>query len=144
MENTKHINKMENLCQKIHLPYIVGGRDKHEYFAHCCGAYVTEKSAIHAMISHLVEKNYISYDEYQEQYKYYKDCPTELQTYNTSKMKIVFEIFEKSLLSENDFTQHLKNITNTKEDLNFVCQNFGDSYFNEGWKWQINYTPILE
>lgn len=132
----------------VYIPVIVYGRDKYEYNAISCGCFLTEKSAINGIIEKLVENEFVSFDffldwlsdrkfEIAERKRECDEDEYNEDEYNEDD-KIISNIDEKNITKE-QFINYLKQKVNCDVNLLIsMCKEHGDSYYKDGWNFQID------
>lgn len=120
--------------QLIYVPIIVHGRDKYEYNAISCGCFSNNKSAINSLIDKLVETNFLAFDIFEN-------------ILEENKLnQIIVGVDENNITDEQLFVkQYLKEKVNGDIDmLKNVCNKYGDTYYNDGWNFQIDQHHITK
>jgi hypothetical protein len=133
------------MSQIVYVPLIVHGRDKYEYHAISCGCFLTKESACNNLLKKLIESNFISYDLFMD---ILSDRLCEIVEAEREGEEIEpddrFDNVSENI-TEEEFTQHLTQKVNGNVDiLDDICQSFGDSYYKDGWKFQIDEHYLTE
>ncbi len=110
----------EQTTMTVYVPVIIYGRAKYEYQATTCGVFRNKKDALHALIRKLFDEEWI--------------CPEyifaeESRTYGGDELK------------EDDIEYNIQVLckhANTVEDVIDICENLGNSFYNDGWKFEVN------
>lgn len=127
------------MSQLIYVPVIVHGRDKYEYHAISCGCFLTKENAINAIVDKLVENDFLPFDTF-------IDMLSDRFS-NIKEAEILGEEIEPDYIFDNltedvtieQFIQRLKQKVNGDVNiLEDICKHFGDSYYKDGWKFQID------
>ena len=109
---------------EIFIPLIIWGREKYVFHADKLGAYKTEKEAVHVIIDELFKKGFIR--EFEDRFEFPDDDVED----DCNKCR-----------DNNEYIQILKNKTKTEDELIFLCGQYGDTYYENGWNIRIdNYT----
>jgi hypothetical protein len=103
----------------LYIPIIASGRHR-KADAELCGLFKTEIEAQHALIDRLVYRGLISFDMY---------CDGKDED-------------EPEVEDEEAFCAMLKTRLANGAHLGSICEEMGDSYYGEGWTWQID-TRVL-
>lgn len=131
----------------VYVPLIVHGRDKYEYHTISCGVFTNKKHAINGLLEKLVTNDFISYDMFLDMLS---DRLCEIDEAKKIGEEIEPDDRFDNLDISNDvtseqLTQHLQQKVNGDMDLlEEVCQSFGDSYYKDGWKFQIDEHVLSE
>jgi hypothetical protein len=111
----------------VYVPVIIYGREKYEYHANTLGVFRDEVSAFHALIKKLVEWEWLLHKCYFE---------------STCKEEVIWNGKE---LIEGD-TKHNIDILckdiKTIEDIEAICNEFSNSYYDDGWIFEVNKFEI--
>jgi hypothetical protein len=116
---------------KVFIPLIIYGRDSHEYESISCGCFVKYEDAVNSLVDELIKTNFISFGCFVDSYEDNKEEESE----DEEKEDVIdIENFTKK-----DFTEMIKKkINGDYSSLEKVCNQYGDSYFEDGWKIRID------
>lgn len=108
-----------------YVPTIVEGREKYSYDAKVVGVFLSRSDAVNALLSMLVKHDKISYDAF-------CDGQTMEETESDSACP-------ETIATREDFVKMLSSkISGNFETLCKYCKILGDSYYECGWKVQID------
>ena len=105
----------------VYVPVISDRRDEDDYAATACGAFRNKKDALHALIRELIDSGRIlseisfDYDE--------NSCYEGVELKEDDKEYNILELCK---------------LANTVEDVIDMCEALGDSYYDDGWKIEVN------
>lgn len=113
----------------VYVPVIIYGREKYEYHAVTLGVFRDEVSAFRALIKKLVEGEWLLHEF----------C---FDSESTGKEVVTWN--GKELIKGD--TEHniyiLCKDVKTIEDVKAICNEFNDSYYDDGWKFEVNKFEI--
>jgi hypothetical protein len=113
----------------VYVPVIIYGREKYEYHADTLGVFRDEVSAFRALIKKLVEGEWLLHEF----------C---FDSESTCKEEVTWN--GKELIKGD--TEHNIDIlckdVKTIEDVKAICNEFNDSYYDDGWKFEVNKFEI--
>jgi hypothetical protein len=105
----------------VYVPVIIYGRDKYEYDATTCGVFRNKKDALKALIRELVTGAWIC-----NEFSFDSENPFSYEGVELKKDDTEYNI------------QVLCKHTNTVEDVENMCAMLGDSFYEDGWKIEVN------
>ena len=122
------------MSQYVYIPMIIYGREKCDYNAISCGAFLSKVDAVNGCLLKLIENNFISYDYFVDSLEDRQDEIDEADEESTFIKNVDIDNF-----SEEQFAKYLQNKVSGNEDfLDDCCNIYGDSYYKDGWKFQID------
>lgn len=127
---------------KVYVPLIIDARDPYETFTF--GAFVKKDDAVNALLAKLMEKEYISYDVYSD--NIYNDmCNIEHDFIKDPEMKanVLLRIKEACTDRKSFLIFLTQKVDSDIDKLESVCDEFGDSDFNDGWKIRLDEFNLI-
>ena len=108
---------LKNLkIRTVYVPLLIYGREKYEYECDNSGVYTTLKEALHRLIDEMIKKGFL-----------------DLERYNDCLVKK-----DEDKLTFYSFSDKLKKLVNTIDDLKVVCEKYDNSFYEDGWKFEVN------
>lgn len=126
------------MSQQVYVPLIVHGREKYEYHAISCGVFTNKNDAVGALLSKLIEHDFLPYNCFLESLEDRKLEYEEENYEENENYKFIMNV-DIDNFSQEDFCNYLQEKVNCNEsNLEDMCQTYGDSYYKDGWKFQID------
>lgn len=111
----------------LFVPILVSGREKYEYSAISCGIFHSKENAVSSLVNYIIKNKFIDYDSFLEETYYYPDYG----------INILPE--DEIVNTEEKFILYLVNHINGNYDiLCDLCNKIGDTYYKDGWDFQID------
>lgn len=104
-------------ARTIYVPNIIWGRDKYEYESRICGLFINKIDAMSALIRELYNMEFINFNE--------------------NMIDEISKTYKNELLTAETFIDIICDKLETEDDLEYICDNYNDSYFGNGWKYEI-------
>jgi len=96
----------------------------------CIGVFYEEKDARDSLIAYLVKEYHLPHDIYLE-------CLADLDEKEQSS------IYQANLQTEEEFIKYFSDHCSNTQDLIKHIENFGDTYYNQKWTFQIETKSLL-
>lgn len=124
----------------------------HEVGLYTIGVFGTERKAVHALMDSLVDKNrilYYHFDCNSLSSEFLYDCLINKPNKDCDYCELMIKKFYKSKHyqgsnTKESFVSFLKTKTKTVDDLKDLCHAFGDSYYEETWRFEIERANLNE
>ena len=116
----------------VYVPLIISGREKYEYEAETFGAFGNEHSALHRLLRELMDQELICPEYMFDKAGRGEDGKDENDSEYTYKGHV---------LVQGDNEGNIRKLTNlvcTFDDLDKICNDLGDSFYEDGWKIRVD------
>jgi hypothetical protein len=116
----------------VYVPLIISGRDKYEYEADTVGAFGNELSALRGLLRELIEQELVC-----PEYMFDKAGRGE-DGEDDNDGEYTYKGYALTVGDDDGNIQKLTNLICTFKDLDEICNDLGDSFYEDGWKIRID------
>ncbi len=116
----------------VYVPLIISGRAKYEYEAETIGAFGNEVSALHGLLRELIEQELVCPEYIFDKAGRGDDADGENEGEYTYKGHALVHGDEEGNIRK------LTNLVCTFNDLDMICNDLGDSFYEDGWKIRVD------